>query len=255
MVAVVARAGAVAAYVTLVTLVTLVALVASSGHAAQPALPAAGAAVQLADGVALAGGLEIEVVDAGGAPLEYVALALLPAAAGAAPERPAAPAAVIVQRDKTFIPLVTTVSTGTAVSFPNEDTVRHHVYSFSEARTFELKLYIGTPAKPVVFDRPGLVVLGCNIHDHMVAYVMVADTPWVASTAADGRARFEAVPDGDYALQYWYPGWADFSEPPRLPLRVGDVADVADVGEGVEGSGGADARPGRRVRVVVEARR
>jgi hypothetical protein len=109
------------------------------------------------------------------------------------------------QHDKTFVPLVLAVPVGTAVSFPNRDNIRHHVYSFSRAKRFELPLYIGTPAAPVVFDRPGVVVLGCNIHDWMVGYIYVADTPYVAKTAEDGRARLAELPPGTYEVRVWHP--------------------------------------------------
>ncbi|MGZ5766445.1 MAG: methylamine utilization protein, partial [Caldimonas sp.] len=78
----------------------------------------------------------------------------------------------IAQAQRQFSPQVTVVTVGTPITFPNLDTVRHHVYSFSPAKTFELKLYAGVPAAPVVFDKPGVAVLGCNIHDHMVAWVV-----------------------------------------------------------------------------------
>ncbi|OYU78809.1 MAG: methylamine utilization protein, partial [Burkholderiales bacterium PBB5] len=83
----------------------------------------------------------------------------------------------VVQRAKQFAPQVTVVTVGTAVHFPNEDTVRHHVYSFSPVKKFELKLYAGTPSLPVVFDKPGVAVLGCNIHDQMAAWVLILETP------------------------------------------------------------------------------
>jgi plastocyanin len=113
-------------------------------------------------------------------------------------------AASIEQKDKTFIPLVTVVQTGAAVSFPNHDIVRHHVYSFSPPKPFELKLYVGTPVAPVIFDKPGEVVLGCNIHDHMLAYVYVVDTSLFAKTNASGTATIEEIPAGDYDLQLWH---------------------------------------------------
>ncbi len=90
---------------------------------------------------------------------------------------PAGAGAELGQRNKRFAPYVLPVQTGTAVSFPNFDTVRHHAYSFSPIRTFEIKPYVGTPVAPVVFDKPGTAVLGCNIHDRMAAYVHVVDTP------------------------------------------------------------------------------
>lgn len=172
-----------------------------------------------------ASGLVLSVTDEAGKPLADAALVLEPEAAwnpaGGEARSPAS--ATIVQRQKTFLPLVTTITTGTLVRFPNEDTVRHHVYSFSPAKTFELKLYLGTPAAPVLFDKPGLVVLGCNIHDHMVAYVLVADSPWHGVTGSDGRLVLEDVPAGAYRLRHWHPRWAGFAEPRVLPLQVGNA--------------------------------
>src|SRR5204863_937520 len=101
--------------------------------------------------------------------------------------------AAVAQKDKTFIPFVTVVQTGTPVQFPNQDPIRHHVYSFSPPKPFEIKLYAGTPVAPIVFDKPGEVVLGCNIHDHMLAYIYVVDTPYFGKTGKDGRARLESV--------------------------------------------------------------
>ena len=83
--------------------------------------------------------------------------------------------------------------------------MRHHVYSFSPAKKFELKLYTGTPSNPVLFDRPGVAVLGCNIHDQMVGWIVVVDTPYYARTpAAPGRAQIDNVPPGTYALRTWH---------------------------------------------------
>lgn len=114
-------------------------------------------------------------------------------------------AASIAQQSKTFIPYVSVVQVGTAVSFPNQDTVRHHVYSFSAAKVFDLKLYSGTPAQPVVFDKPGLVALGCNIHDWMLAYVLVVDTPWFGVSNDSGMVQVKNLPSGDYRVTVWHP--------------------------------------------------
>lgn len=112
--------------------------------------------------------------------------------------------AVMDQRNTAFEPGVLVVQAGTAVSFPNSDTVRHQVYSFSPAKPFELPLYSGTPPEPVVFDRPGIVVVGCNIHDWMIGWIVVLDTPHHARTDAAGAARL-AVPAGEYLLRAWHP--------------------------------------------------
>ena len=109
------------------------------------------------------------------------------------------------QAGKQFVPTVIVVPVGSSVTFPNRDTVRHHVYSFSAIKKFELKLYIGTPANPVVFDQPGIAVLGCNIHDQMVGWIVVVDTPYYAMTGADGRVVIDA-PAGNYRLRSWHAG-------------------------------------------------
>lgn len=176
--------------------------------------------------LAVAANLSLRVLDGHGVAMPNVALALFPVGRDA-PGREAE-TVDIVQRNKTFVPLMTAIRTGDAVSFPNQDTVRHHVYSFSTPKVFELKLYLGTPPAPVVFDSPGVVVLGCNIHDHMVAYVVVSDTPWNAVTGPDGMARFSDVPAGDYELQYFRPGQADPTSLGRRAVRVHDGFQDAD---------------------------
>lgn len=112
--------------------------------------------------------------------------------------------ATIDQRASQFVPRVTVVTVGTPVVFPNSDNVRHQVYSFSPAKRFELPLYAGKPAAPVVFATPGVVELGCNIHDWMLAYVVVLDTPYHAITDARGQGRIDA-PAGTYTLRVWHP--------------------------------------------------
>ena len=107
------------------------------------------------------------------------------------------------QRDRQFTPQVLIVQTGTAVNFPNFDTVRHHVYSFSPTKVFETKLYSGTPAEPIVFDKPGVAALGCNIHDRMSAHIIVVDTALFARTDANGIAHFD-LPAGEHQLRLWH---------------------------------------------------
>ncbi|RYF25657.1 MAG: methylamine utilization protein [Comamonadaceae bacterium] len=113
----------------------------------------------------------------------------------------------MAQQKRQFVPDLLVIPVGTEVRFPNNDTVRHHVYSFSPAKKFELKLYAGTPANPVLFDQPGVVVLGCNIHDQMVAWVLVVETPFHAQTSVSApTARLEKVPAGAYKLRVWHAG-------------------------------------------------
>ncbi|MDE3009260.1 MAG: methylamine utilization protein [Pseudomonadota bacterium] len=125
--------------------------------------------------------------------------------------------AVIDQVNRQFVPQVSVIETGAAVTFPNKDNIRHHVYSFSPAKPFELKLYSGRPANPVVFDHAGLVTLGCNIHDVMLGYVLVVDTPYHTVSQADGTAVLHDVPAGDWQLHAWLPG---LHEPGLVPRNV-----------------------------------
>lgn len=110
----------------------------------------------------------------------------------------------LAQKSKQFVPQVSVVQTGTNINFPNQDKVRHHVYSFSPAKKFELKLYSGVPANPVLFDKPGTVVLGCNIHDTMLAYIYIVDTPYFAKTDSNGVAKLSNVPEDNYTLKVWH---------------------------------------------------
>jgi plastocyanin len=112
--------------------------------------------------------------------------------------------AIIDQINKKFVPRVSVVRAGTTITFPNSDRIRHQVYSFSPAKTFTLKLYAGSPNTPVTFDRAGLVVLGCNIHDNMVAFIGVVDSPYFAKTVASGAATLN-LPAGRYRLRVWHP--------------------------------------------------
>ncbi|RQO54813.1 methylamine utilization protein [Paucibacter sp. KBW04] len=114
--------------------------------------------------------------------------------------------AQIEQRRRQFQPFVLVVQTGTPVNFPNFDTVRHHVYSFSAAKKFDMKLYSGTPAEPVLFDKAGVATLGCNIHDSMSAHVVVVDTPLFGKTDASGLLKLD-LPAGEHMLRYWHPGF------------------------------------------------
>jgi plastocyanin len=124
-------------------------------------------------------------------------------------------------KDVKLVPAINVVRTGTAVSFPNSDHIRHQVYSFSAAKTFSLKLYAGSPKTEVVFDKPGLVVLGCNIHDSMAAFLAVVDSPYFAKVPASGALEF-ALPPGRYRLRLWHPA-LDAPVAPR-DITVGEAA-------------------------------
>ena len=166
---------------------------------------------------ALAAPLEVTVQDAVGQPVENAVVTVT--VAGAPKTAPAGASAQVAQQNRQFVPQVTVVQVGTAVNFPNLDTVRHHVYSFSPAKTFELKLYAGTPSTPVVFDKAGTAVLGCNIHDRMAAWIAIVDTPYFARTDATGHARLD-IPEGEHRLRAWQP-MAEGAAPVERPVRAG----------------------------------
>jgi plastocyanin len=119
--------------------------------------------------------------------------------------RARAPAAAVDQVDKQFVPYVKPIFVGSTIRFPNSDHIRHQVYSFSPAKKFELPLYSGTDALPVMFDKPGVVVLGCNIHDWMIGYIYVSETPFFAKTGLLGTAVINDLPAGEYTVRIWHP--------------------------------------------------
>ncbi len=176
---------------------------------------------------AVAATVQVQVQDAGGAPLAGAVVFLdSPEATRAA--KPLA-GAEMGQQGKAFVPDMLVVTRGTSVHFPNRDTVRHHVYSFSPIKKFELKLYAGTPANPVVFDRSGVAVLGCNIHDHMVGWVLVVDTPYFATTPVTGAVKLDNVPPGNYTLRTWHARLPVGAEAQAVPFRVADGGASATV--------------------------
>ena len=157
------------------------------------------------------------VVDRDGHGVDQVAVTAAPSAGTTTP----APApAVMDQRNRLFVPRLLVVAVGTSVQFPNNDTVSHQVYSFSPAKHFQLPLYKGEIHPPVVFDQPGLVVLGCNIHDSMVGYIYVTPAPYFGSTDAHGALLLKDLPKGDYQIVIWSPYIADAPATLTRPVRV-----------------------------------
>src|SRR5262245_26276279 len=149
-----------------------------------------------------AGSLDLTVQDLKGAPVaDAVVYATSHDAGGSSGKKQE----VIDQQAKSFIPYVTAVQVGTSILFPNKDNIRHHVYSLSPAKRFELPLYAGVPAAPVLFDKEGFVTLGCNIHDWMIAYVAVLPTPYFQITNGAGRATLKNLPPGKYLVEAWQP--------------------------------------------------
>jgi plastocyanin len=188
----------------------------------------AGLAISLLLNPSLAGAdtsrFVVDVSDRDASPVPETAVYALPLETAAALPAALPPRAVMDQKDRMFVPHVLVAQIGTAIDFPNSDSVSHHVYSFSPAKSFELALYKqGAVHPPLVFDVPGVVTLGCNIHDNMVGYILVVDTPYFAMTAGDGKGVLEGLPPGRYRVQVWTPR-----------LRPGDLPDPieATVGAG-----------------------
>lgn len=151
---------------------------------------------------AQAGEITVKAVDAQGAPLSQVAVALK-GAGSLTPQ--AAGKAEISQINTQFTPHVLIVPRHTDVSFPNLDNTRHQVYSFSAVKRFTTNLFAGREAEPVNFDQPGLVPIGCNIHDRMHAYIYVTDAPRYGITDSTGTIRFDNLPAGEYQIEALHP--------------------------------------------------
>src|SRR5258708_4202075 len=162
------------------------------------ALALAGVALPLA-----AAPLNVRVVDASGRPVRDAVVTLYPVGAA----RPARPGGryVVAQQNLQFRPFLTVVPVGADVSFPNFDPTKHHVYSFSAAKKFELKLFARDQSRTVHFDKAGVVALGCNIHDQMSAFIFVTATAWTARTNALGVASFADAPNAPARVAVWHP--------------------------------------------------
>jgi len=174
--------------------------------------------LSLCSGVSAAA-ISVTVTDSTGKPQPDAVVTIEPMGGARLAAKPLA-AASVAQVKRQFVPTVTVVTVGTPVSFPNNDSVRHHVYSFSPTKTFELKLYSGVPQAPVVFDKPGVAVVGCNIHDQMAAWIVVVDTPYHGLTSASGELRLDNVPAGKYELRTWHKGLAAGQTSLSQPLTV-----------------------------------
>jgi len=148
--------------------------------------------------------LSVAVLDDRNQPVPDAVVTVTPIGANPA-QAPTGPTAVMDQVDLAFAPAVLVVRTGTPVIFPNSDTVAHQVYSFSPAKRFELGLYRGHPYQPVVFDHPGVVILGCNIHDNMLGYVFVTDAQYFGKSDRQGIWRGDALPEAEYEVTVWSP--------------------------------------------------
>ena len=155
---------------------------------------------------ASAQGLRVLLTDADGNTLENAVIELL-LPADLQSSYQAELTDVVDQRDKEFVPTVTVVPVGSEINFPNSDDILHHVYSFSTAKTFNIPLYGQGQNDDFVetFPVSGIVEIGCNIHDWMLAYIYVAESSLYAMSGADGVAEMSGLPSGEFSLRVWHP--------------------------------------------------
>ena len=163
-----------------------------------------------------AGELRAMVKDMEGKPVADAVVVVTPNGTAAGEPKPA----IVDQVDKEFVPYVMPILAGSEVSFPNKDNIHHQVYSFSPAKRFELPLYKADTAPPVLFDQPGVVTLGCNIHDWMIGYIYVSESPWFARTEADGTATVANLPEGTYRARIWHPHIVESEQDTALDVTV-----------------------------------
>lgn len=166
---------------------------------------AAGVAALFAGWQCHAATLSVDVVDRNGAPLPDVAVYALPSTIPVESREGTPTHAIMDQVNLQFVPHILVVRAGTVIDFPNSDNVNHHVYSFSPTKSFELPLYKGSVYPPLTFETAGVVTLGCNIHDSMLGYILVVDTPYFAMTDGKGRATLDGLPDDRYSIRVWTP--------------------------------------------------
>jgi plastocyanin len=159
------------------------------------------------------------VTDANGKPAANAVVTLVPDASPA-PASHVAPRAVIDQQHEMFLPLVVVVRKGGEVVFTNNDKTMHQVYSFSPVKQFQFEIDRGQVSKPVVFDKPGVAAIGCNIHDNMVAYAFVADAPYAAVTDAQGHTALHDVSDGAWHAAAWHPQLRIGKQPTPVALTI-----------------------------------
>jgi plastocyanin len=166
--------------------------------------------------------LQVRVVDVNQEPVPDVTI-YVEQIGSSRDTRPPVPA-VMDQRGQRFVPHILVVQKGTEVAFPNSDVVAHHVYSFSQPNNFTLPLYKGTPPEPVRFDHDGIVTLGCNIHDNMLAFIVVVDTDIYAKTDDEGVVTLEVDPDATaWNVHAWSPRFKDSRTPLVQEIRSGET--------------------------------
>ena len=191
---------------------------------------------------ATAASLTVQLRVAKGEPVADAVASLTPLDAPLPPAS-SLPPVEVAQEDQEYQPYVTAIRLGTTVEFPNKDKVQHHLYSLSKPKRFEKPLYGSGRKEAVVFDQPGVVTLGCNIHDWMLAYIVVLETPWFVKSGKDGACTLAGMPPGRYRLQVWHPRLAAVLER-EVMVVDGSAAEAIDL----------KLKPDRRIRRAPDGR-
>jgi plastocyanin len=170
-----------------------------------------------------AANISTEITDQNGRPVPNAVVMIVPDSRAGMPEATTRLAMdrIVDQRDETFIPMVTIIPRGGRIAFTNNDQTMHQVYSFSAVKQFEFMLAHQQKSPPVTFDKVGVAAIGCNIHDLMIAYAFVTDSPWTAITDEQGRAALGDAPAGGYTAQIWHPRLSPLGKPPTTKITVG----------------------------------
>jgi plastocyanin len=133
------------------------------------------------------------------------------------PDTTQKPTATMIQQDEMFVPYVLPVQTGTAISFPNEDDFYHNVFSVMSGERFDLGRYAKGETTYQTFDKPGVVVVRCEIHPGMKAYILILDTPLFTVPSQTGKYTFSDIPPGTYQLFAWHPDHGTQSQTITVP--------------------------------------
>lgn len=168
---------------------------------------------------AAAENLKVQVLDSEGEPLANAAVSAKPKQLSQTKAKVLPLDGIMDQVNRQFSPHLLVVQKGARVSFPNSDSIKHHVFSFSSAKRFELQLFQGLEADPLLFDKEGVVELGCNVHDWMLGYVYVVDTPYFGKTDEKGWLTL-TLPEGDYQLRVWHPRMSEQGSPVQRRVTI-----------------------------------
>lgn len=185
----------------------------------------------------LAATVEVAITGTDGRPAVQAVAELFPETQIAGPASKLPSEALVDQRDETFIPLVTIIRRGGHVSFRNSDHTMHQVYSFSDIKQFAFEVDRGQTSKPVIFETPGVAAIGCNIHDEMVTFVYVAETPWAGGANTNGLAEIRDVPPGRYRVSVWDPQLMPGFHPEAATITVTDNGAKLDISVPLQNAG------------------